>query len=230
MFKRYRPELMLAAVLLALVLAVCQWQAPGTRLSAAEVEAYLAQIERLAPMPDDDKAELLRRMRAWGMADDGRPVYMLNLMRYHDRLRPWPGQRIEAASPEAANRHYEDVAVRIALPKGLSMAFAGATQGLGDLPETDNLIGGGPAVDRLDRILVVRYPNRRAFFELISAPEYLKVMPYKFAAMSLVLTPMSGLTVTPDLRLLAGLVAVILLFGFGWWRAAGQPQAPSQRS
>jgi len=220
--KRYRAEWMLAAVLALICLAVSQWQAPGRQLTAPEIDAYLSRIDAGAPaMPAEMKARLLQRLRAWGLADDGRPVHMLNLMRFHPQLQVWPGADVNADTPQQANEFYEGIATRIALPKGLSMAFAGETQATGDTgaPST-SLFADAGEMDTLDRVLVVRYPNRRAFFELVSNPDYLKIMPYKFAAVDLTLMPMQAMTRTPDLRLLAVGGALILLLAFGWWRAA----------
>jgi hypothetical protein len=219
--KRYRAELFLAVVLTLVCLAVGLWQAPGSRLNAAEVEAYLSRIDAGAStMPAGMKARLLQRMRAWGLADDGRPVHMLNLMRFHPQLQAWPGAAVDADSPEQANERYEDIATAIALPKGLSMAFAGASQATGDAQgASTSLFSDAGQIDNLDRVLVVRYPSRRAFFELISDPGYLKIMPYKFAAVDLTLMPMQAITRTPDPRLLVVAGALIILLAFGWWRA-----------
>src|SRR5215213_6933045 len=46
------------------------------------------------------------RLRAWAEADDGKPVYMLNLMRYYDELRPFPGAPDFQGSPEESNTLY----------------------------------------------------------------------------------------------------------------------------
>jgi len=59
--------------------------------------------------------------------------------------------------------------------------------------------------------------DRRSFFELLSAPDYLKVLPYKAAALKVVLMPMHDELVVPDLRwqvaalLLAGLALVAIV-------------------
>ncbi len=62
-------------------------------------------------------------------------------------------------------------------------------------------------------MLVVRYPDRRAFFELLSDPDYPKVLPYKLAALKVVLLPMHDELVVPDLRWVVGalLLAVLAL-------------------
>ncbi|MES2127864.1 MAG: hypothetical protein V4463_11385 [Pseudomonadota bacterium] len=219
--KTYTFELMLAALLASLLFAVCYWQAPGHRLTAAEIDGYTARIERLAPMPAADKAAFLAALRTWGQADDGAPVYMLNLMRYYPQLRPWPGVTIKAATPLESNAHYEKEVTGMALAGGLQMPVASNVQGVraGAQPST-NLVGQEAAVDNWSRVLVVRYPCRRAFFELVSNPDYLKVMPYKFAALQLALVPTDGASVTPDVRLVSAALALFILLATGWWRAA----------
>lgn len=59
-------------------------------------------------------------------------------------------------------------------------------------------------LDNWDRVLIVRYSGRRAFLSLVANPEYLNVMPYKLASLEVVLTPVSGEIVIPDLRWVAG--------------------------
>ena len=218
---RYKPELALGAILLALFLVVCYWQAPGNKLTRNEIDAYVAQIDRLAPMPAVDKATFLSNLRAWGETDDGKPVYMLNLMRYHDRLTPWPGVEIKAATPAEANAHYEKAVLSMALLGGVQMPVGSNAQGVRRTPTpSTNLVGQEPEVDNWSRVLIVRYPTRRAFFELVSNPDYLKVMPYKFAALDLALVPTDGATIMPDLRLLAGFCALGVMLAFGWMRSA----------
>ena len=75
-------------------------------------------------------------------------------------------------------------------------------------------------IDDWSRILVVRYPSRRAFFRLVSDPEYLKFMPYKLAALKLALVPVSAQVVTPDLRLALGGLLLVVFLAVGWVRSA----------
>lgn len=214
--QRYKPELSLAALLLALFLAICFWQAPGRPLARGEVDAFVRKIAA-APMPEAVRKPFLQRLRAWGEADDGKPVYMLNLMRYHEQLQPWPGVRLGAGTPRQANDFYEDAVFKLAASQGLSLTVGSEAQGRWG--GSTALLDAG-AAENWTRVLVVRYPSRRAFFELVSNPEYLKVMPYKFAALDVTLVPTDGATVTPDVRLLAGAAMLLILLGFGWLRAA----------
>ena len=69
------------------------WQSPGNlqKLSSAEVDAYLHRMEGNLPGDPAEQAKFLTRMRAFGLADDGRPVYMLNAMRYYPELKRGTG-------------------------------------------------------------------------------------------------------------------------------------------
>ena len=59
-------------------------------------------------MEPTETAELLSRFRAWGEADHGQPVYMLNVMRYFDQLKRIAGAEAIKGAPAEANAHYED--------------------------------------------------------------------------------------------------------------------------
>jgi len=44
-----------------------------------------------------------------GEADEGRPVQMLNVMRYYDKLQPSPGSKGNKKTPAEANAYYKNV-------------------------------------------------------------------------------------------------------------------------
>lgn len=213
---RYTPELILAALLTTVCLAVSHFYAPGDAMSESEVDDYLQKIQSGAPMPAEMLDPMLASMRQWGLSDDGKPVHMLNLMRFHSDLQVWPGTTTTARTPVEANEQYEEAAIGLALPMGLSMAFAGEAQSTGT---STSLISQIPGSETWDRVLVVRYPSRRAFFELISDPEYLQIMHLKFAAVQLNLVPMSAMQITPPPSWIIIVLSLILLLAFGWWRA-----------
>jgi hypothetical protein len=113
--KRYRFELIIAIASVAAFAALWILLAPGARsaLTPDEVDAYVRRIEPIVPMPADEKREVMSRLRAWGVADDGAPVHMLNLMRFHETLQPLPGAQSALSpsesdmTPVEANAHYE---------------------------------------------------------------------------------------------------------------------------
>jgi hypothetical protein len=101
------------------------------------------------------------------------------------------------------------------------MAIGGETTGI-PMPgmRHADLTGADEAIDRTDRVLVMRYPSRRAFLELISDPRYLRWAPYKFAALELALLPVTARAVIPDLRWIVGWVSLSTLLATGWILAA----------
>jgi hypothetical protein len=212
--KRYRLELGLAIVMMAIFALVCHWQVPGRTLTKADVDDYVRRIAAGADVPESEKADIVAHLRSWGEADDGRPVFMLNLMRYYDTARSMPGRPDIAGSPRDLNAHYESVAMPKLLKLGAYPLFSGEPEGVGAGGQrSTNILGFDKELENWGRVLVVRYPDRRAFFELLSDPEYIKVLPYKLAALKVVLVPMHDELVVPDLRLVVGalLLAVLAL-------------------
>ena len=219
--KRYRVELVLAAVMAAVFALVCHWQAPGRTLSRADVDAYMRRIDAGVELPGNEKADILAHLRAWGEADDGRPVYMLNLMRYYERVRELPGAPAFAGTPREANARYEDRAIPMLVEQGGYPSLAARAS-------ARDLFGHDAPLDDWSRVLVVRYPDRRAFFDLVTDPRYGPIAPYKLMAQDIVLVPMAAELAIPDVRIVAGGALVGLFLLIGWWRTARRraPEAP----
>lgn len=218
--KNHRLELALSLIFALILVLFCYWQAPGSRLSKEEIDADVARFEQLAPLPPAEKAAMAARLRAWAEADDGQPVYNLNLMRFYKELRQMPGAEVKAASVPEANAHYEASVKPLLVKLGVTIPFAGpAQQVLGGASPSGKLVDNEAGVDNLDRVLLVRYPSRRAFLDLVCDPEYLKVMPYKIASVMLVLMPLSSELIMPDLRFVLGALFALIVLVVGWWRA-----------
>jgi hypothetical protein len=221
--KTHRFEWLLGAVLAALFVAFWIWQTPGNlqKLSSADVDAYLHRMEGKLPGDPAEQAVFFARMRAFGLADDGQPVYMLNLMRYYPELKHGPGMEGVRGTPAEANATYEKAVMPILFRLGAYPLFGGQTVEIraGGNVHT-NLDGFDPPIDDWSRILVVRYPSRRAFFELLSDPQWLKYAPYKLAALELALVPASGHVVIPDFRWLIAGACLVVFLGAAWLRAA----------
>jgi len=212
--KRYRLELSLAILIMALFVLVCHWQAPRRTLSKTDVDDYIRRIGAGIELPGNEKADMLAHLRSWGEADDGKPVFMLNLMRYYDAARSMPGRPDIAGEPRDLNAHYEEAAIPKLFKLGAYPLFAGEPEGVrGGAQPSTNLSGFDDALENWGRVLVVRYPDRRSFFELLSDPDYIKVLPYKLAALKVVLMPMHDEIVVPDVRwqVAALLLAVLSL-------------------
>lgn len=219
-----------AVICLALFGAVCLWQTRGLLvgpITNTELETYLAKVDT-ANIPAEEKAGLKARLHAWGQSDDGRPFLMLNLMRYHQELRRWPGAPAYEGTPQQANARYENQVLPLALGLGAIPLAGGEAQG-GDV-----LLVGGPSgghdphaaeaeLDQWGRVLLMRYPSRRAFFDLVTDPRYLPNLPYKLMALQVVLVPVTEEVTIPDLRWVTAGVLLVLFLAVGWWRAARMP-------
>src|SRR5437764_10008330 len=78
------------------------------KLTREEIDRYLRAADRQLAVPAEEKREMLARLRAWAEADDGKPVFMLNLMRYYDRVRHYPGAPSDfSGTPQQSNEIYE---------------------------------------------------------------------------------------------------------------------------
>ncbi len=210
------------AVAFAAIFAVfCLWQSPGLifgPLTKAEIDRALTIIDKTLYLPPQEKAQTLERLQKWAKADDGRPVYMLNLMRFHDEVQPPPGAPAFNGTPQEANAIYERKAMPMLFAAGDYPIFGSQTQGENIL--TDKTIGDG-----LGRVLVVRYSSRRDFLKLVTDPAYATIEPYKLMALQVALTPTSGDVVVPDARLALGALLLIAFLSVGWFRSARRKPA-----
>jgi len=229
---RYRPELLLALAAAGTVAGLSAFQS-ARKLSQADVDRYIGILERDLPPELEDREEFISRLRAWAENDDGRPVYMLNLMRFFDQLRPFPGAPV-TGTPRDANAHYETSLAPMLLRRGgypilagsatkisaakISAARASAGQAGSGQDRASNLMVYRPGLDNWDRVLVIRYPGRRTFLDLVTDPRYLEVMPYRLSSAEVVLTPVSGQVVMPDARWIAGAAGLANLVLAGWIR------------
>ena len=205
-------EVIFAAVLVILYLAFVAWHSQGGgKLTEAEIDQYITIIEKL-PLPEKAVQTFIDRLRPWAEADDGKPVYMFNLIHFFPRLQPFPGAPEFKGTPEQANARYEKSLIWLWLSHASYPTFIGA-------PQARNLINIEPE-RTWGNMTVVRYPSRRTFLKLISHPTYAPLAPYKFIAVELDLVPVSSGTVVPDLRWLVGGGFVVVFLLVEWIRNA----------
>jgi hypothetical protein len=205
-------QLIVAAVFVVLYVAFWAWHSQGAgKLTQAEIDQYVAIIEKL-PLPEKAVQAFIAHLRPWAEADDGKPVYMFNLIHFFPKLQPFPGAPEFKGTPEQANAHYEKSLIWLWLSHASYPTFIGA-------PQAKSLINMQPE-RTWGNMTVVRYPNRRTFLKLISHPTYAPLAPYKFIAVELDLVPVSSGTVVPDLRWLVGGGFVIVFLLIEWVRPA----------
>lgn len=212
---KYRFEIMTGIIFMAIFIVFCIWETPsllGTKLGKAEIDQYLKAADK--QLVFEEKEQTLARIRTWAEADDGKPVYMLNLMRNYPEIRRLPGAPDFKGTPEEANRYYEKHAVPLLLKSGGYPIFTG-------IPQGKCVVGTATkSVDDLTRVLVVRYTSRRSFLKLLADPAYAPIEPYKMMALDVTLLPMSAETIIPDTRYVAGSLLLALFLAFGWFRSA----------
>src|SRR5262249_177858 len=88
-------------------------------------------------------------------------------------------------------------------------------------PHGKNVVEHDPNLDNWSRLLLVRYPSRRAFMKLLTNPAYPEIEPYKIMPLPVELKPTKAQLVVPRVSLLAGGVLLAVFLTVGWARAAG---------
>jgi len=204
-------DFILAAALMILYVLFWAWHSQGAgKLTQAEIDQYLAIVEKL-PLPVKRVQEFTARLRLWAEADDGKPVYMFNLIHFFPELQTFPGAPDFKGTPKQANARYEKSLAWLWLSHASYPTFIG-------VPQTKNLINMQPQ-RTWENMTVVRYPSRRTFLKLISHPTYAPLAAYKFIAVELDLVPVSRGTIVPDLRWLVGGGFAIVFLLVVWTRA-----------
>jgi hypothetical protein len=125
-------------------------------------------------------------------------------------------------TPRECNAHNEKSLAPMMLKLGGIALFGGDTTKVrGGETRESNLMVYQSELDNWDRVVLARWPCRRALFKMFSSPEYLKVVPCKLSALEVVLTPVRGQIVIPDLRFVAGGLFLAIFLLVGWVHAAG---------
>jgi uncharacterized protein (DUF1330 family) len=96
--------------------------------------------------------------------DDG-PVVMLNLLKFKTRA----DDAHTASTGEQAYRAYGDTAVAMIEERGGQVIWAG---------RADQILIGDVRED-WDQVLLVQYPSRAAFLDMVSQPEYLEAHEHR---------------------------------------------------
>ncbi len=210
--KRDKTQIALGAASLGAFAAFWRWHSPKAEpLTREEIDQYLEMISRL-PMPGDEADKVVGQLRLWAEADDGKPMYMISMLRYFDELHRFEGAPEFGDTPEEANAYYERKCMPLWLKAASYPMLGGKAQG-------ENLIKTLPDQPPWSMAQVVRYPSRRTFLKLLSDPSYARLEPYKFMALEMDLVPVSGDRQIPDARWIVGGGLLALFLAVGWRRA-----------
>lgn len=112
------------------------------------------------------------RLAAMGQGDPDEAVVMLNLLRYRDRAED--GHGVDGLTGQEAYRRYGQAFAQ------LQPRFGGEPIWMGRGGQT--VIG--PADERWDVAILVRYPRRQQFLDMMADPEYQAIAPMRAAALA----------------------------------------------
>jgi uncharacterized protein (DUF1330 family) len=101
------------------------------------------------------------------------PVVMINLLRYRDRAAYPEGTDAEPCSGRDAYRRYGQVSIGLITTVGGQVIWQGSPKAV--------LIG-APG-EKWHKALLVRYPSKRAFLEMMSSPDYQAITVHRTAAL-----------------------------------------------
>jgi len=104
------------------------------------------------------------QFRELAAASDEGPVVMLNLLKFKPRA-----DTDDAKTGEQAYRAYGDTAVAMIEERGGQVIWAG---------RADQILIGDPSED-WDQVLLVQYPSRAAFLDMVSQPGYLEAHEHR---------------------------------------------------
>ncbi len=107
-------------------------------------------------------------------AGDESPIVMINLLRYREQADYPPDSGAEACSGREAYQRYGEVASRHVASVGGRMLWIGSVAG--------TLIA--PDAEEWDDAILVQYPSRAAFLEMVAKPEYQAIVFHRTAALA----------------------------------------------
>ena len=180
--------------LLATLCAFTAWffYAPTTPMERAEIDAYMVRVQTLLEtsfvMPEGSGldprglAGALADLRAFAERDDGKAIYMVNLMKWRrgELIFP-PGAELadDIATAEEADVEYNRQLFWTLLANNSHTAYLASAE-----PNALNYgTGVGGDADAWGEIGIFRYNSRRDFFNMITSDDYMAAMYLKMLSM-----------------------------------------------
>jgi hypothetical protein len=197
--------IIIAAVLLIIYIVFLIWyNGSGRPLSNEEVERYISIIEKRAGGPNAATNSATANLRKFGLEDDGKQFFMVNMAKYYDKPQYADGDR--GISSEDANKRYAMNTIQLMLmkashPYGLFIPLTN----LSNINRQDDAYW--------DNASVVRYRSRRDFFDMVTSPQWAAEYENKVAALrDNPNLPSREILAFPIIPILA--LTILLLIGF----------------
>ena len=186
-------NLKVGALLIALWGAVAWFfYAPATPLGEQEIDAYMGKVQTLLQtsfvMPEGSGVDprglegALADLRAFAERDDGKPVYMVNLMKWREGELSFPAGADLAGSIESAEEAdiiYNQRLFWTLLANNSHTAYLASAE--------PNALSYGTAAggdaDGWSEIGIFRYNSRRDFFNMVTSDAYMNALYLKMVSM-----------------------------------------------
>ena len=212
------PYIVAAALLIGWSIVAIRYYGPATPLSQAEVEVHLANVENMftkVGVPDANGGveleQIMGEFRKLAEEDDGKPIYMVNLMKWRDQALFRPDledfESVKSMSAKDADLAYNEKLFYELAKNASHTAYLGKA--------FDNAITYGFASDEANNwgeIGIFRYSSHRDFFNMVGSDSYMNIVYFKLASMgsiAIVPTQPHGLLFNPMPN-----IPVLLAFGF----------------
>lgn len=136
-----------------------------------------AEIDRLSARGgyDDMSAAEKDNFRRFMEADDGKPFYMVNLMRYREKALYPDGEFPDVKTGEEAASLYNRAVIKELVKRGSYPVFYSRKMA--------NLISDSDGTDFFEHVGVVRYRSRRDLLNMVESPAYMESIKHKWASL-----------------------------------------------
>ncbi len=114
------------------------------------------------------------RLRAFLQDDDGKPIVMINLLRYRERAEYPEGSGFAPCTGAEAYQRYGEAAAPHLARVGARLLWRGVVRGVPIAPPSEGW----------DEALLVEYPSREAFATMVSDPDYQAAAVHRTAALA----------------------------------------------
>jgi uncharacterized protein (DUF1330 family) len=122
------------------------------------------------PSIEPSEAQLTRLLEL----QDGKPIVMINLLRYRERAAYEPSAHAESCSGREAYERYGMHVLPLLAGVGARIRWRGDAKAV--------VIG--PDDEHWDEALLVEYPSRSAFVAMVTSDDYRAIMHHRTAALS----------------------------------------------
>lgn len=161
-YKLWAVSIGVGAVILFGLLYWYQWSA--RTLSEDEIETYLSAIEAQTQIPGG-KHDMVA-LRAFLEADDGRPIYTVNLYKFHEQA-AYPAGSGFTGTGEQAYELFSKAMISLMTKRGSHPIYGSSW---------------ADASSDWDRIVVVRYRSRRDLVDLFATDTFADASLHKWAS------------------------------------------------